>query len=242
MRLEKLDFPTRVAVNGLSFTTYPGEIFGLLGPNGAGKTTTMRIIATLIKPDAGEVFIDGTGLDDDNTIKKDIAFLTSDLKIDPKLTPDYLFDFFSALFEVEDKVREERKYDLFTRFGIDRFAHVKVADLSQGMRQKLSIVLALVHDPKVIVFDEPTNGLDITVARTVTDYLKELAEQGKNVIISTHIMSLVQKLCTRVGIIIEGKMVECGMVSDLLSANPGKDLEDIFFDVFSKYSTAEGGK
>lgn len=231
-RLEKSHRKTRVAVNDLSFDAYEGEIFGLLGPNGAGKTTTLRMLATLIKPDSGDAVLDGASVvQQPDQVRSKIGFLTSELKLEEFFTPDYLFNFFSDLHRVEPAVRDKRKKELFQKFGIDAFAQVKVADLSTGMKQKVSLVISIVHDPPVIIFDEPTNGLDVLTAKVVTDFLLELRQQGKTVILSTHIFSLIEKVCDRVGIIIEGKMAACGT---LQSITAGQSLEDRFFDIYAQ--------
>ena len=127
---------------------------------------------------------------------------------------------------------------LFERFGIREFAQVKVKDLSTGMKQKVSLVIALVHDPEIIIFDEPTNGLDILTAKVVTDFLLDLKEQGKTIIVSTHIFSLVEKLCDRVGIIINGRMAAC---EDLRTLCGDKSLEDRFFEIYETVN-GEGGE
>lgn len=229
-KIEHTNDKVKVAVDGLSFDAYKGEIFGLLGPNGAGKTTTLRIISTLIKPDDGDCFVNGYSVvKDANEVRKQIGFLTSELKLEDFFTPNYLFDFFSNLHGVEPEVANKRKQELFARFGIDKFAEVKVAELSTGMKQKASIAISLVHDPDIIIFDEPTNGLDVLTAKTVTDYLVELRNQNKTIIISTHIFSLVEKVCDRVGIIIDGKMVKTDTLSNLCAE---KDLENVFFDLY----------
>lgn len=233
-QIEGTDKVVKVAVDGLSFTTYRGEIFGLLGPNGAGKTTTLRCIATLIKPDEGDIFIEGINIKDQVTIKKNIAFLTNELKLEKMFTPNYLFDYFSRFYGIDPEIVAQRKKYLFEKFGIDRFAEVKIGELSTGMQQKTSIVISLVNNPDVIIFDEPTNGLDVITAKTVTDFLLELREQGKSIIISTHIMNLVEKLCDRVGIILDGKLVLTDTVKNVLSNNPGKDIEDVFFSIFNE--------
>ena len=221
-----------VAVNNLSFVAYKGEIYGLLGPNGAGKTTTLRMISTLIKPDKGDILVDGRSvLKEANEVRSKIGFLTSELKLEDFFTPNYLFDYFSELHKVKKIVVEKRKKELFTKFGIDAFKEVKVGDLSTGMKQKVSLVISLVHDPDIIIFDEPTNGLDVITAKSVTDFLVYLKEQGKTIILSTHIFSLVEKLCDRVGIIIDGKMV---LEDKLENINKEKSLEDVFFDLYYK--------
>ncbi len=227
----------KVAVDNLSFTAARGEIFGLLGPNGAGKTTTLRMLATLIRPDTGDAVLDGCSVvNDPEGVRAKIGFLTSELKLEDFFTPNYLFDFFSQLHGVPEDVCRTRKQQMFERFGIDRFAEVKVANLSTGMKQKLSLVISLVHAPEVIIFDEPTNGLDVLTARTVTDYLQELRSEGRTIILSTHIFSLVERLCDRVGIIIDGRMVACGPLREICD---GLSIEDRFFEL---YKEAKGGE
>ena len=231
-KISKTNSDYITAVNDLSFETYKGEIYGLLGPNGAGKTTTLRIISTLIKADSGDATINGISVKNNpEEIRKRIGFLTSELKLEDFFTPNYLFDYFSALHGVDKETTEKRKKELFEKFGIDKFSEVKVGNLSTGMKQKTSLAISLVHDPDFIIFDEPTNGLDVITAKLVTDFLLDLKNQGKTIIISTHIFSLIEKICDRVGIIINGKMI----VSDTVS-NLTKDcsLEDRFFEIYKK--------
>lgn len=231
-RLDHTSDRLKTAVNGLSFTVNEGEIFGLLGPNGAGKTTTLRMLATLIKPDSGDALIDNSSIiSNPNDVCAKIGFLTSELKMEEAFSPAYLFNFFSELHNVPPDLREQRRRELFDIFGINKFAEVKVADLSTGMKQKTSLAVSLVHDPKVIIFDEPTNGLDVITAKTVTDFLVSLKQKGKTVIVSTHIFSLIEKICDRVGVIIDGRMAVCG---DLAEVCDGKSLEDRFFDLYSE--------
>lgn len=230
-KLQNTKEKTITAVSNLSFQAYEGEIFGLLGPNGAGKTTALRMLSTLIKPDSGDALIDGSSIrNEPDAVRSKIGFLTSELKLEDFFTPNYLFDFFSKIHHIDPDVTERRKKEMFERFGIDNFAEVKVANLSTGMKQKASLVISLVHDPNIVIFDEPTNGLDVLTARVVTDFLKELKSQGKTIIISTHIFSIVEKLCDRVGIIINGKMITCGETAVLIKDKP---LEDVFFDIYA---------
>lgn len=236
MKIERTNASVKVAVDNLSFSAKRGEIYGLLGPNGAGKTTTLRMLATLIKPDSGDATIDGISIvKNPEKVRGKIGFLTSELKLEDFFTPNYLYDFFSELHGVEKTVSEKRKAELFKKFGIDKFAEVKVGDLSTGMKQKVSLVISIVHDPDFIIFDEPTNGLDVITAKAVTDFLVDLKNEGKTIIISTHIFSLVEKLCDRVGIIINGKMAEEGDLKDITAE---KDLETVFFEIYEK----EGGE
>lgn len=218
------------AVDDLSFTAYKGEIFGLLGPNGAGKTTTLRMLATLIKPDSGDALVDGASIvSDPYGVRSKIGFLTSELKLEDFFTPNYLYGYFSQLYNVPAEIAEQRKSKMFSSFGIDKFAEVKVANLSTGMKQKLSLVISLVNDPDFIIFDEPTNGLDVLTAKTVTDYLAELRSEGKTIILSTHIFSLIERLCDRVGVIIDGRLVALDTLENLTAE---KNLEDKFFDLY----------
>ena len=229
-QIEKTKQKTRVAVNGLSFSVRRGEIYGLLGPNGAGKTTTLRILSTLMKPNEGDAILGGFSVvKEPERVREQIGFLTSDLRPDEFFTPNYLFDFFSELQKVPTHVRDERKKELFERFGISDFCETKIGELSTGMKQKVSIAISLVHDPDVIIFDEPTNGLDVLTAKVVTDFLLELKTHGKTVLLSTHIFSLVEKICDRVGVIIDGKMTLEGNVKELTSE---KNLEEVFFDLY----------
>ena len=236
-KIERTTSKRKTAVDQLTFSAYRGEIFGLLGPNGAGKTTTLRMLSTLIRPDEGDAMLDGCSVvREPEKVRGKIGFLTSELKLEDFFTPNYLFDFFSRLHGVEEATMRERKEKMFSRFGIDKFAEVKVANLSTGMKQKLSLVISLVHDPEIIIFDEPTNGLDVLTARTVTDYLQELRGEGKTIILSTHIFSLVERLCDRVGVIIEGRMAVCGTLAEVCDGLP---LEDRFFEIFKEQKGGE---
>jgi len=236
-KIERTADKIKVAVRQLSFTARKGEIYGLLGPNGAGKTTALRCISTLIRPDSGDVMVAGfsvrTAAGD---VRGRIGFLTSDLKLEDFFTPNYLFDYFSKLHGVALETATARKRMLFDKFGIAKFAEVRVGELSSGMRQKVQIAVALVHDPEVIVFDEPTNGLDVLTARVVTDYLKELRDDGKTIIVSTHIFSLVERICDRVGIIIDGRLVLEDEIANLAGGEIG--LEDLFFRLVAAESGA----
>ena len=132
-------------------------------------------------------------------------------------TPNYLFDYFSSFYGIDSEISARRKRFLFEKFGLDRFAEVKIGELSSGMQQKTSIAISLVNDPEVVIFDEPTNGLDVITAKTVTDFLLDLRARGKSIIISTHIMNLVEKICDRVGIILDGKLVLTDSVENVLA-------------------------
>ncbi len=235
MQKEKTKNSTKVAVHNVSFCAKEGEIFGLLGPNGAGKSTTLRCIATFLKPTEGKITVDGFDtVDKDIEVRTKIGFLTNDIKLDPQFSAKYLFSFFGRMHGMDDGAIEKRRNELFSYFGISEFQDKKIGELSTGMKQKASIAVSLVHDPQVIIFDEPTNGLDIVTARAVTDYLKMMRDNGKLVIISTHIMSEAQKMCDRIGIIINGEKVIEGTLEEILKDTASEDLEDAFFELYKR--------
>ena len=238
---KKLDLQSnkKVAVNGISFETRSGEIFGILGPNGAGKTTTMRMLATLIKPDQGDVFYnDISAVKYPEKVRAKFAFLTTDLKLDMKSTANNMFDFFAELYHIPQETAKKRKEELFEGFGITSYADTKISKLSQGMRQKVSLVISVIHNPQFIIFDEPTNGLDIIAAKEVRDFILQMKEEGKCVIISTHLFDLVEKVCDRAAMIMDGKIVVCDTLENL---KQGKSLEDAFYDFYTNYQSEEKG-
>jgi sodium transport system ATP-binding protein len=240
MQEQKTKKNMKKAVDKLSLTAKPGEIYGLLGPNGAGKTTALRTIATLLKPTSGSVEVCGFDtVKDSEKVRKNICFLTNEIKLDPQFSPKYMFHFFGKLHGESEKGIEERREKLFNYFGIKDFENKRIEELSTGMKQKASIAVSLVHDPEVVIFDEPTNGLDIVTARNVTDYLKQLRDEGKTVIISTHIMSEAEKLCDRIGIIINGMKVLEGSLDEILTQTKTEELEDAFFELYKQYNREE---
>lgn len=222
------------AVDGVSLSAKPGEIFCLLGPNGAGKTTTLRCVATLLKPTEGTISVCGHDtVKEGEAVRDSIAFLTNEIKLDPNFSPEYMFKFFGELHGMSEEAIQKRQDELFTVFGINDFKKKKISELSTGMKQKAAIAVSLVNNPEVVIFDEPTSGLDIVTARSVTDYLKSLRDQGKTVIVSTHIMSEAEKLCDRIGVIIGGRKVCEGTLEEILAETQAKDLEDAFFKLYS---------
>ncbi|MCI8834279.1 MAG: ABC transporter ATP-binding protein [Ruminococcus sp.] len=233
MKESRTTNPRKTAVDHLSLTARPGEIYGLLGPNGAGKTTTLRCISTIIRPTQGEIYVSGHEVQKEpEKVREKIGFLTGDIKLDPQFSVDYMFEFFGRLHQIPEEKLRARKEELFTYFGIKDFAHKKMKELSTGMGQKAAIAVCLAHDPDIIIFDEPTNGLDVITARSVTDYLKKLRTEGKLVIISTHIMSEAEKICDRIGIVIGGHKVMEGRLDEILQETGSEDLEDAFFELY----------
>ena len=237
MQAAKTKKNMKTAVDNLSLRAEKGEIFGLLGPNGAGKTTTLRCISTLLTPTSGDISVAGYDtVKNAEMVRSKIGFLTNEIKLDPHFSPKYLFNFFGRLHGVDDDVIDSRRQELFDYFGIREFEDKKIEELSTGMKQKAAIAVSLVHNPEIVIFDEPTSGLDIITARSVTDYLKKLKEQGKLVIISTHIMSEAEKLCDRIAVIIGGQKVCEGTLKEILQSTDTNDLEDAFFELYKNNS------
>ena len=229
---QKTTAKTLVAVNDLSFEAVPGVIYGLLGPNGAGKTTTLRMIASLIKPKAGKIYLDNKEINEDiYEYRKKIGFLTSELKLDGFFTPTDTITYMGKLYGMSDEEINMRKNILFRSFGVDKFQNTPIKDLSTGMKQKVSLAISLCHDPEVIIFDEPTNGLDVIAARDVEEFLINLKKENKIIIISTHIFSLVEKLCDHVGIIISGKLVKDAPLKEIQKEGA---LEEVFFKLYEE--------
>ena len=223
---------TLVAVNDLSFEAVPGVIYGLLGPNGAGKTTTLRMIASLIKAKSGQIFYDDKDIYDDiYAYRGKIGFLTSELKLDGFFTPSDTITYMGKLYGMSEEEINVRKNTLFRSFGVDKFQNTPIKDLSTGMKQKVSLAVSLCHDPEVVIFDEPTNGLDVIAARDVENFLMEIKKQNKIIIISTHIFSLVEKLCDHVGIIISGKLVKDAPLKEIQKEGT---LEEVFFKLYEE--------
>jgi len=221
-------------VKGVSFSVKPGTIYGLLGPNGAGKTTLMQMMATLLKPTEGTIKICGKDTSSgDLEIHKLIGFLTTEVKLDPLSTPNRLYDFFAALYDLPQEGLEERKRKDFDRFGITPFVNKRIVELSTGMKQKISICISLIHNPPVIIFDEPTNGLDILTSKQVTDYLKELASDGRTIILSTHIFSLAESLCDEIGVLVDGNIVASGTPAELCELTHKDTFEEAFFELYT---------
>jgi len=224
-----------IAVNNISFEAKSGEIFGLLGPNGAGKTTTLRCISTLIKPSEGEISVCGFDVFEDSfKVRENIALLTNDIKLDENFTPKYTMEYIGSLYGLSKEEICQRRTELFSYFNVDSYQDMKISELSQGMKQKLSIAVSLVHDPKVIIFDEPTNGLDVITAKAVTDYLLKLKKLGKTIIISTHIMNVAAKLCDKIAILLKGEICIDDNLDNILSKTNTLSLEEAFFKLYEQ--------
>jgi len=228
-------FPDRtkpvVAVDSVSFTCAPGEIYGLLGANGAGKTTTLRLLATMLRPTSGTATIGGYDVTlEPEQARRRLGFLSTATALYARLSAFEMVQYFGRLHGLEDGAIRARVDELFVRLDMNEFRDRRCEKLSTGQKQKVSIARTLIHDPPVMIFDEPTNGLDVMSARTIVGFVRECRAAGKAVIYSTHIMSEADKLCDRIGIIHAGRLLAEGSPGEIKSAHGG-DLEDAFVAV-----------
>lgn len=224
-----------VAVNHLQFDCQKGQVFGLLGPNGAGKTTTLRILATMMLPTKGEVMVNGLDVVRDAAkVRRQIGFLSSETGLYDRFTPRETILFFGRINRMEDKIIEKRMAEIFQNLDMEDFQDVRVNKLSTGMKQKLSIARSIIHNPPVLILDEPTVGLDIITAKTVIEYVKRFRDQGKCIIYSTHIMREAEKLCNKIAVIHQGNLITQGTLKELKKNSSFDDLEEIFFELINQ--------
>ena len=218
------------AVNDVDFHCRQGQIYGLLGPNGAGKTTTLRILATMMKPTEGEALVNGYNVvKEAHKVRQSIGFLSGETGLYDRFTPRETMLFFGRINGLSEKLISTRMNEIFQVLDMNSFKDVRVDKLSTGMKQKLSIARAIIHDPPVLIFDEPTVGLDVITARVVVNYIKGFREQGKCIIFSTHQMREAEKLCDEIAIIHKGRILSKGTLADLQAKFQEMDLEEIFF-------------
>jgi sodium transport system ATP-binding protein len=217
------------AAREVSFSCRKGEIFGLLGANGAGKTTTMRMLSTILQPTDGDAFLAGHSVRrEPEEVRRKLGFYSASTALYPRLTARETIEFFARINRYPEEKVEARVDDMIRRFGIGPFESARVEKLSSGMKQKVSIARTLVHDPPILIFDEPTVGLDVLNAIGLVENVKALKEEGKTVLYSTHIMSEVEKLCDRVAILHGGRVLACDTIEGLRAATGRHYLEDIF--------------
>ncbi|HYL84756.1 MAG TPA: ATP-binding cassette domain-containing protein [Candidatus Angelobacter sp.] len=220
------------AVENVSFTCKPGQIYGLLGANGAGKTTTLRMLATILEPTAGTAVVCGYDvIEAPEKVRANVGFLSTATALYPRLSAQELVEYFGRLNGLDEATLKKRVDDIFNRLDMNGFRDRRCDKLSTGMKQKTSIARTLVHDPPVMIFDEPTLGLDVMTARTITSFIRECRNNGKTVIFSTHVMSEVEKLCDTIGIIHDGKLLTEGTLAQLRDKYAERDLEEIFVKV-----------
>jgi ABC-2 type transport system ATP-binding protein len=221
----------RPAVDALDLTVYGGEFYTLLGPNGAGKTTTLRMVAGLLRPDSGAIAINGIdALADPVSAKMITAWVSDEPMIYDKLTPFEYLEFVAGLWRIDAATAEARARDLIGWLGLEPHAHERCEGFSKGMRQKVALAGALVHDPKLIILDEPLTGLDAGSARQVKNVLKERVCAGGTVIMTTHILEVAERMADRIGVIAGGKLIAEGTLDELRhkTGKAATSLEDTF--------------
>ena len=220
------------ALSGINFTCQPGRVFSLLGPNGAGKTTALRLIGTMLKPTAGTIRVCGNDVVKQALeVRRCIGFLTGTTGLYDRLTPIELVKYYADLHGVEKSVFTKRRDELFSRLGMNEFASRRISKLSTGMRQKVSIVRTIIHDPEVVIFDEPTAGLDVISARSIIELVRDFRAKGKTIIFSTHIMGEVSLLSDDLAIIHKGKLCYSGTYKAFADGMKTKSLEDEFIRI-----------
>ena len=225
------------AVNAISFHCQPGEIYGLLGANGAGKTTTLRMLATILEPSSGTAKVAGFDIvEDPEKVRQNVGFLSTSTALYDRLTARELVEYFGRLHGMDGETLHKSVNSLFAALDMESFADRRCEKLSTGMKQKVSIARTLVHDPQVMIFDEPTVGLDVMAARAIAKFIRQCRERGKTVIFSSHVMSEAAKLCDRIGIIHGGEILQEGTLDELRARHGKQDLEDIFVQVVGEES------
>jgi sodium transport system ATP-binding protein len=217
-------------LRGISFEAGKGEIFGLLGPNGAGKTTTLRTICTLLSPDAGSINV--LGFDtraEPEEVRRRVGVVTAEIGVYPRLTAKENITYFAQLSEVSDADLRRRVDAVIERLDMSSFARQRAESLSSGQKQKVAIARAIVHDPPVLMFDEPTSNLDVLASKEIRDFMVESKGRGKCVIFSTHVLHDAERLCDRMTIIHKGEVVASGTPAEVRGER--RDLEDAFLEL-----------
>jgi sodium transport system ATP-binding protein len=233
---------TRVAVDKISFSVAAGEIFGVLGPNGAGKTTTLRMLSTILKPTSGQIVINNANIDTEaHIVRKSIGFVSNNTALYDRMSARELVEYFGLMHDMNrDELREKIEI-LFKKLCMDDMGNVPCGKMSTGMKQKVSIARALIHDPPVLIFDEASVGLDVIVARALLHTIAGLRDEGKCIIFSTHIMREVEKLCDRVAMMHRGRIMDIGTLDELADKHQQNDFEDLFFSLLTRHDQEDDG-
>lgn len=225
-----------VALSGLTFDAYENQIYGLLGPNGAGKTTALRILSTVLRPSGGSASINGYNVvTQPSIVRRQIGFVSTNTAVYDRMTATEMVEYFGRLHGLDGDPLYERMEDLFRALKMNEIRDLLGAKMSTGMKQKVSIARALIHDPAVLIFDEATVGLDVLVARSLLNTISELRDQGKCVVFSTHIMSEAERLCDRIAIIYRGHILTEGTLDSLRDTHNEERLEELFFQLISRH-------
>ncbi len=231
----------RPAVRGLDLRVKGGEFYALLGPNGAGKTTTLRMVSGLLMPDEGAISVFGVDVKRDPVAaKKIMAWVSDEPMIYDKLTPYEYLEFVAGLWDIDAGEAERRASELLDWLELAPHAHERCGGFSKGMRQKVALAGALVHDPKLIILDEPLTGLDAGSARLVKDVLLNRVRGGVTVIMTTHILEVAERMAERIGVIAEGRLIAEGTLDELRAkaGQDGSSLEDVFLNLVAEHAEA----
>ena len=224
-----------IALNKVNFDAMPGQIFGLLGPNGAGKTTALRILSTVLKPTSGTATINGFEVQKHaEQVRHQIGFVSTNTAIYDRMTAWEMVQYFGRLYGMDPDKLQMRMESLFDRFQMNNIRNVLGSKMSTGMKQKVSIARAIIHDPPVLIFDEATLGLDILVARQVLRTVEQLRDQGKCILFSSHNMSEVRRLCDRIAIMNRGQILTDGTIEELQEKHQQDDIEELFFQLIEE--------
>ncbi|AMM53920.1 ABC transporter ATP-binding protein [Pyrococcus kukulkanii] len=222
-------FGSNEAVRGISFKVDNGEIYGLLGPNGSGKSTTMKILAGIITPTSGRVIVEGIDVSKDQLKVREITgYVPETPALYESLTPAEFFSLIGSIRRIPQDILRERVDKLVEAFGIEEYMNQLIGTLSFGTRQKVSLISALLHDPKVLILDEAMNGLDPKSARIFRELLMEFKKEGKVIVFSTHVLALAEIICDRIGLLYQGRIIAEGTVDDLKKLAKEESLEDVF--------------
>ena len=225
-----------VALGGISFHALPGQVYGLLGPNGAGKTTALRILSTVLRPTAGSATVNGCDVvTQPSRVRHQIGFMSASTGVYDRMTGWEMVEYFGRLYAIPEDELKARMEALFQRLKMNDLRDVLGAKMSTGMKQKVSVARALVHDPPVLIFDEATAGLDVLVARALLETVAHLRDHGKCILFSTHIMREAEKLCDRLAIIHRGHILAEGTLEELRQRHHQHDLEELFFQLISRH-------
>ena len=226
-----------LAVDDVSFEVVPGEVYGLLGPNGAGKTTIMRMILGLLKADSGFAEINGCRSDQQpNEVKRQVGFVSASAGVYQWLTGQEMLSFFGEIYGLTDEEVDSRIYELSKILDLGDFIYQGCATLSTGQKQRLSLARALIHDPPVMILDEPTLGLDVVGSQVIFDYIDVLKDRSKAIILCTHRLAQAQRICSRFGLMHKGEMVLEGTMDELKSKTGSHDLVEMFINLLEKKS------
>ena len=231
------------ALDHVSFDVKAREIFGLLGPNGAGKTTCLRLLATILKPSSGTAELGGADIGrSPEAVRRQIGFLSGDMGSYARLTPREVLAFFGKLNGIEGEKLQGRIEEMVETFEFGEFASTKIDKLSTGMKQKVAIARTVLHDPPILILDEPSSGLDVPTARLIEDFMLRAKESGKCILFSTHVMEEAEYLCDRIGVVHQGKLKALGTMEELQVKTGKHRLREIFLDLLEMGQRAQGAR